>query len=280
MLFDHLQHASTHINIREIAIENGNITYEELPKDKNTPGKIYFTEINGLFRNFTNNVHAPNQYVTFNTTAKLMGEGKMNVIFTFPVNPHNDHFQFKGSVQEMDLKALNQIFEPLVNATIENGTLQRFDFDMQASSHSSTVDMTFLYNDLRVAVLHEKNDEFVKWGLASAAANLLIKHNNPDKEDAPPRTATTSFERNPDKSIFSYIWKSFLPGLVETIGISEKRQDALLKKIDKHKENRINRESRTNKEKEERKANKEIKKDSKEKEKQERKERRNEKKER
>ena len=280
LLFEHLQHASTHINIKEIAIENGSITYEELPKERNTPGKLFFTEINGRFRNFTNNVHAQNQHVTLNTTAKLMGEGKMSSTFIFPVNPQNDHFEFSGSVQKMDLKALNAVFEPLANAEIKSGILNSFEFDMQANSRSATVDMTFLYNDLHVAILHEKNDEFVKWGLASAAANLLIKSNNPDKKDAFPRTVTTAVERNPERSMFNYIWKSILPGLVETIGISEKRQDAFLKKMDKdkHKENKTNRENRVNKKKEEKKENKQNKKDSKEKEKQERKDRKKDKK--
>ena len=272
LLFEYLQHASTHINIKEIAIKNGNITYEELPKEKNVTGKIYFTEINGRFRNFTNNIHAPNQHVTFNTTAKLMGEGKMNVTFIFPVNPHNDHFEFRGTVQKMDLKTLNAIFEPLANAKLESGMLNSFEFDMQASSHSATVDMTFLYNSLHVAILHEKNDEFVKWGLASTAANLLIKSNNPDKEDALPRTATTAVERNPERSMFDYIWKSILPGLVETIGISEKKQETFHKKAEKQKEKKASRE--TKKEDKKIKQDNKDKKDKEREKKQERKERR------
>jgi hypothetical protein len=228
MLYELLQKATLKMNIKNILVENARATYEELPLNGKTPGVLYFDGINAQFHNFTNIVRVPDEYVTLKATGKLMGQGKVNTTFQFPFDAKNDAFEFSGAVESMDLTALNPVIVPLIDVKITGGTVSGMTFNMRGNSQSATVDMQVLYNDLQIKVFHEKHDQLVEWGLISTAANLRIKSDNPEKGKSP-RDVTVSHERDPNKSMLHYIWKTIQGGLLETAGITKKEQDKFLK---------------------------------------------------
>jgi hypothetical protein len=80
-----------------------------------------------------------------------------------------------------------------------------------------------LYDDLKIAVLGQDEDtkKFKKKGLASIAANILIKNSNPSKRKDEPRVPQVQFERDIHRSMFHMIWKTLFKGIKESAGINK-----------------------------------------------------------
>jgi len=77
-----------------------------------------------------------------------------------------------------------------------------------------------LYHDLKISLLKKdkKENKYDKKGLASLAANFIMKNSNPEGDKAP-RVADVHFNRILNKSFFNLIWKTIFTGVKETTGI-------------------------------------------------------------
>ncbi len=220
LIYENLQKAVIPVYIKNIQVKNANITYEELSKTGNKPGIINFSEVDGTFQDFTNIVSYDKQYINLKARGKLMGEGLINATFRLPVSPDNDHFHVQGTLGPMNLQKLNSIIIPMIDAEIKSGHLDGMDFTIDATSKGANLNMLFLYNNLSVKVLKDGN----KWALINKAANLLIKHDNPDKGKEV-RRVNTYHTRDPYHSTFNYLWKIMLPGIIETVGYTKDKQE-------------------------------------------------------
>lgn len=106
--------------------------------------------------------------------------------------------------------------------------MNEFIFRTEASSKGATVDMLFLYDDLRAALLKEKDGQLVDKKFLTSLVNRVLKHDNPDKtgkEHNKPRHSTVTIIRDPYHSTFNYLWQILRPALVESVGVSKKKQD-------------------------------------------------------
>ena len=89
--------------------------------------------------------------------------------------------------------------------------------------------MLFLYNDLRAALLKEKEGELADKKFLTSLVNRILKHDNPDKTRKgfnKPRHSNVSIIRDPYHSTFNYLWQILRPPLIESVGVSKKKQDA------------------------------------------------------
>lgn len=228
MIYSGLQKAPIKLDIKDIEVNNLAVIYEELAKKGTIPGKLYFTDMNGRFSGFTNIVTVPDQYIRLDANGKLMGQGDFTATWQLPVDSLNDCFLLNAELTNFDLTMLNQLITPLAPAEVQSGHLKNLTFSTVASSKGATIDMLFLYNDLKATLLKEKNGETTNNKLLSRLANLVLKHNNPDKSDKMhnnPRHSHVTIERNPYHSTFNYLWQILRPALVESVGISKKKQD-------------------------------------------------------
>lgn len=228
MIYSGLQKAPVKLDIKDLEVNNFTVIYEELAKKGINPGKLFFTDMNGRFSGFTNIVTTPDQYIRLDANGKLMGKGDFTAIWQLPVDSLNDRFLLTAQLTDFDLTTLNQLITPLVPAEIQSGHLKKLTFNTVASSKGATVDMLFLYNDLKANLLKEKNGEITNNKLLSGLANLILKHNNPDKTNKinnNPRHSHVTIERDPYHSTFNYLWQILRPALIESVGISKKKQD-------------------------------------------------------
>lgn len=227
MIYSGLQKAPVKVDFKNVNVNNLKVIYEELAPKGITPGKLFFTDMNGRFSGFTNIITHPDQYITLNANGKLMGKGYFDAIWMLPVDSLNDCFLLDAHLDRFNLTDMNELITPLAFAQVENGRLNSLTFYTAATSKNATVTMLFLYNNLKVNVLKDKNGEMITNGLYSRLANLVIKNNNPlnpDKKDSKPREANAFIIRNPYHSTFNYLWQILQPPLVESVGISQTEQ--------------------------------------------------------
>ena len=91
-----------------------------------------------------------------NANGKLMGKGDFTATWKLPVDSLNDRFLLNARLDSFDLTALNELLVPLASAEVQSGWVREMAFSTEASSKGATVEMLFLYNDLKAALLKEK----------------------------------------------------------------------------------------------------------------------------
>lgn len=224
MIYEGLQNIPIDYFVDKANIKNFNVTYEELTKGGTTPGKIFFTDMNGTLTGLTNVADRQDQFIRLDTDGKFMGAGYYKGIWMLPVSKDYDCFLLEILVDEFDLKHLNQIFTPMASAEVKSGVAKKLGIMMEASSEGGTIGMSFLYNDLKVNVLRNSDLES-KNSFMSFLANLAIKSNNPDKKGKDPRRPEITIVRDKYHSTFNYLWQMLQPATVESVGVSQGKQN-------------------------------------------------------
>ncbi|MBD9165846.1 MAG: hypothetical protein EGQ00_02165 [Parabacteroides johnsonii] len=229
MIYSGLQKAPVKLDFQRVGVKNFSVVYEELAKKGTTPGKLFFTDMNGTFTGFTNIVSRPDQYIVLDADGKLMGKGAFTATWQLPVDSLNDRFLLNARLDSFDLTALNELLIPLSSAEVQSGRVQGMTFSTEATSKGATVEMLFLYNDLKAALLKEKGGELTDKKFLTSLVNRILKHDNPDKTKKgfnKPRHSSVSIIRDPYHSTFNYLWQILRPPLIESVGVSKKKQDA------------------------------------------------------
>ena len=228
MIYSGLQKAPVKLDFQRVGVKNFSVVYEELAKKGTTPGKLYFTDMNGTFTGFTNIVSRPDQYIELNANGRLMGKGAFTATWQLPVDSLNDRFLLNARLDSFDLTALNELLVPLASAEVQSGRVRGMTFSTEASGQGVTVEMLFLYNDLKAALLKEKDGELTDKKFLTGIVNRILKHDNPDKTGKgfnKPRHSSVSIIRDPYHSTFNYLWQILRPPLIESVGVSKKKQD-------------------------------------------------------
>lgn len=202
--------------IDTFSILNSTIQYGEMSEGHTEPGIIRLEEFSAHaedLRNFPDTAGA-RMAMLLKVKARVMGEGPLNVELDLPLEGNLRKFRCRGSVGAMELSPLNSMLEPAINMRFDAGKLTRMTFDFTANDDVSNGWMEFLYQDLDVVIL-KKNPE-KQWGFLTRLANTAVLTNNP-----PPgkkeKSVEIGYERNKNKGIINYIWKTIQSGLVRTI---------------------------------------------------------------
>ncbi|NDV96980.1 hypothetical protein D0T84_19010 [Dysgonomonas sp. 521] len=227
LIYEKIQQLPLKLDIDTADVRNFSVLYEELPRNGTVTGKIRFDKMNGKLTGLTNIVLYPNQFIKLDADGRFMN-GYFTAQWNIPVNPDYDCFTLSANIKDFDLMNLNGIFLPLAKAEIQSGMLRDFRFSAEASSTGATADMLFLYNDLKVSVLKDIETEQQNKFL-SRLANIIVRSNNPNKPNSKPREAHVSIGRDPYHSTFNYFWQILQPAIVESAGVSQKKQNFVKK---------------------------------------------------
>jgi hypothetical protein len=264
-----LQQLKADLNIDTISAQHINISYTEFNKKSNKTGTITFNDSKGQILNVTTNktLLQKNNISTARVSSNFMNKGKIDVLFTFNLTDTNASYSYKGSVGPMNLQALNPAIMPLALIKINQGTLTRMDFDINADSKTSKGKVAVLYNDLKVTVLKAdtNTDRLKHMTIASLFANVMvIKHDNPDNEGELPRSFYVIYNRPKDSPFFKTIWHTLLTGIKPCAGLNEKMQQnvkAIIAEQKLHKQERIVKKAQRKQRREERRKKRELKKE-------------------
>ncbi len=232
------------VKIDTVQVRSGYVQYVEQSAKIDTTGSIYFNQIQASITNITND----SAHITKNPTmtalieTRLYGSGNTVARFDFDLSDPDYGYKYTTTVGEFDLLKLNAILEPAVLARIREGTLNSLQQVVTANDDYAQGEMIFRYNNLKVGLIKsvaEPNPGLGK-ALASFFANTFIVRS---KNPAPfIRKSDVFFERNHAKSIFDFLTKSTLSGVVESIGARSNR-----KKIRQHKKDEKQQARRKNK---------------------------------
>ncbi|NCD68319.1 YjdF family protein [Mucilaginibacter agri] len=226
-----LRKMSTILAVDTLDIRRFKVSYQEYNKDAGKTGWILFDNISGRFLNITN--YKPflvkNPYCKVITQSYFMGKGKLDLQFSFNLIDIACSFAYKGHLGPMEIPLVNPAVMPLALVEIKTGQVKSLDFNIQSNRRKSTGDVTLLYNNLNIALLNSGVHK--KYELSPiksfVANNLLIKNDNPDNKDQPPRHARILFIRPASYSFFKSLWQTLLSGLKPCVGVGDTQQQAV-----------------------------------------------------
>jgi hypothetical protein len=231
-----LQKMDQKLNIDQIQLKNIAVSYAEFDRDSKQKGKITFMRTSGFINNVTNitALKKINPMMQANLQSDFMGQGKLRVKFNFYLNSAVGAFDYKGSVQNLEGKKLNQITNPLGMVHVKRGMINRFDFDIKATQSSANGKIEFRYDNLSVALLRKQagKDKLVKRGLLSVLANALLINTDNPTSSGKFTIAKVYYKRVPTASFFSFMWRTLFQGIKFSVGITPAKEAKIQQQVE------------------------------------------------
>jgi hypothetical protein len=193
--------------------KNGFLSYTEKFYEKDRAGTISFEQIDLTITDLQNsNVDEP---IMAKAAAKFMDSADLDAEFEFYPAESGLH-RVKASLGAMDFNVLNETLENLALVKVESGSLTSLEFSFEADDDVSSGDMKFIYENLELRFLDDDTmDERFRNRILSFLANTLAIRSSNDGEE--PRPGKMDYERDKDRSMFNFWWRSIESGIKDTV---------------------------------------------------------------
>lgn len=221
-----MMNGGLNIKLDSLILQNTTVIYREFPEKGMIPGELRFTELNAVLYPFTLSKipdNYPHTSSRLESHALLNGQAPMqlsaDLLFKYPYP-----IDFRAEVGEFELSLLNSIVETNAYASILSGIVRGGEFNFRVDDHEATGKMTLRYNDLKLRLLEERTlarGKGRKKILTFVINHLAVKSNNPRKFLNRLVPSSIYYERNKNRFIFNYLWKSILSGLKGTVGLGQ-----------------------------------------------------------
>ena len=212
--------------IDSLILIGAKIHYTEQPPLGDEPGAIKFSNLKASLKPFTNMKGSGPVFPDFQlvATATIMDSCQMNVRMHYLMNHPENLFTASGSLSPFDMRILNPALEPLAMVSIRSGKVDHFKFNFSADKTHATGHLLFGYDDMRISVLELKDGNTKEAKLASFIANsLLLRSKNPRGKELLPDEI--NFQRDEQRSVLNYWWKSIFSGVKNTLGIKDNKEE-------------------------------------------------------
>lgn len=192
-----------------------NIRYEEISKGASVPGVVTFTDMNARIEGLTNRPDNPSQHYSIRARGYLLGSAAVNVELSLPADSLDNRFSLRADVGPMSATIATPVTEPIANVRIVSGEVQSVSVEISGNSYraQSVVDMR--YTDLRIAIMRKNNPNREREFLTVIANDMVLRRNNPQRGDL--RIGHGTYERDPYKSFWNYLWKTSFAGVADVI---------------------------------------------------------------
>lgn len=210
------------INIRKVMFVHSFIEYKEKNPKSDSAGKLQFFDASATISNVTNmkKVIERDNECTLLFKARFLDKTAADARLVMLLKDPRGKFSIEGNIGPLDVRSLNALTQPMGLARMEKGSIDKLHFNFAGTDSSSAGKVMLLYDGIKISLLKKDKEEnkYNKKGLASLAANIIMKKSNPGRgQDA--RVADVHFQRILNKSFFNLIWKTIFTGIKETAGI-------------------------------------------------------------
>lgn len=200
-------------------VNNSDITYEEHRPPSDSSGAVSFNELSATLSDFKTMKHPDFNDAIFRWDVEtlFMDTTPLSVQVEYPLyNLENEH-TVKAQLESIDPKAVAEILRNVGFVKLEDGFVDGLETEINLNSETSSGEVLVQYRDLKVNFLNKDDldDSGIKEGVKNFLANTFAINSNNTGEDA--KTGEIDFEREKNKSIFAYWWKSLLSGMKDVI---------------------------------------------------------------
>lgn len=224
------------LRIDSIGFMSGNIIYAEHVDKATGPGRISMNELQAKIYNITNDTiyKTENASMELKAEALLMGKGKIKVALKAKLYDKQNTFSLTGSLLDLEVKELNPMLENNAFVYATSGKIEKLNFSFTANNTKANGQLTMLYNGLDLAVKNKRTDDTTSIieRIVSIIANKKTLNSNP-LPGKTVRIGIIDYERDPEKFIFNYCFKSILSGIKSSVIKNEEKtkKKTLIQKI-------------------------------------------------
>jgi len=218
-----------------IEITDGNVYYHEVTGGQKPPLDVFFTHINFLGLNVTNDsaLLSVNPEMKLNVQAKFLDAGDLSLDIDVPVLSKEDKMKVKVELGSMSLKPVSKMIEGPMQVRFLSGTINSMEADFIAGTEHVSGNLYFDYSDMKIQIFKEGvssqgEKEKNKW-LLNAVVNSVVKKNN-HKEDVDFATGLIEYDRPADIGIPGYVFQSLKAGLLTTLKPGKRHADEAMEK--------------------------------------------------
>lgn len=204
------------LEIQNININKANVVYLEKMQNTNKAGRVDFKNLEAKIENFGNTESwSKEREMKLTAKASIYGKTPLFAQMNFPLGSNT--FYVSGQVKKSPMYPFNDIVIPNAGVKIESGTINQLDFSFQANNKNSNGEMVFLYDGLGIEILKEKESGEIKERkvLNYLVNKVLLPKQNPNKKGEEYH-GVIAFDRDKNKGIFNYLWKSVFSGIKDT----------------------------------------------------------------
>ena len=228
------------LSVDSLLIIDGKLAYKEKQHLTSNHGEVHFDPLNITAYNITNDPERleKDHYLDLYLSGKLMGEGNLDVEISFNLIRHDDYFTAKGKLGTIPGIAFNKMTKNLLLVEIKMGDIHSAEFNFSANDKVSQGEMQIIYENLKVEIFKTNKDNKESKFMTFVANKTIRKKNLLD--DPKYRTGIIYFERNKNKALPNYLWKSIQTGLISVIApvAQNKQQKEINKKKIKDSKNK------------------------------------------
>ncbi|MEO6251683.1 MAG: hypothetical protein ABIO79_00130 [Ferruginibacter sp.] len=219
------------IAISKLIMRNAQLTYTEFNPAMGKTGNIIVDKMNGQLTNITNMPAriSKNKTMTINSSGLFMRRIPLTMGFQFNLAKYKTgDFSMNLQIKNIDSSILNPITAPMAEFILKKGNIQKGTAYVTGNNFKTHGQGELLYTDLYLVAVKKDEDKpgniDKKSTLSFLANNVLIKNNNPSKDEVP-RRVDFDFTREPKLTFFSLVWKTIFIGILKTIGLPESFAD-------------------------------------------------------
>lgn len=198
-------------HIDSVVIEDANVEYSERVPNSKSAGIVTFNNLTAIFKTLSNIDSLITAPTTLQASAKVMNEATLHAHFTIPNTKYPGLYTAKGQMGPMSITSFNTILKQNTSVIVESGEIKQLSFDFQYSNDHSQGNLNFEYDNLKIAILDLSQNK-VK-ATKSFFVNNILLHKENLKEKASFKHGKISFNRNKQRSVFNFWWKSVLSGI-------------------------------------------------------------------
>lgn len=212
------------INLPDILVEGGNISYAEKNEQGDGIGKVTFNRLKGKIGPVLKGIPGPKK-IHARFTALFMNTTSITAGFEFPES-NDGSFSANSRFSPFPVTIINAAALPLGNIQLKTGRVTQLSFTIRGNNTAATGTTILNYQDLTIDVMktdekggHQKNK------LMSLVANTFFLHENNLAGDKNKDAFTVTYQRVPSKSFFNLIWKTVFYGVKANTGVGAKGKD-------------------------------------------------------
>ncbi|MDZ7740606.1 MAG: hypothetical protein U5Q03_02350 [Bacteroidota bacterium] len=221
------------LDIDTLVIAKARIVYGEMVDKSVDPGEIHFNEMNILLSNLTNDSLqiSRDPVMGMKVRGRIMDKGDLNALLKLKLNHPTDTFAFHASLSKMDLSEFNSLSVNLFGVEIKSGNGAVDTLNIFGNSDYAIGQLYFPYRKFKIKMINRQKGNRGGIGdgiLTFLANNILLKSNN-RRLGRPVRIGQIFYQRDPQKSIFNYLWKGVLSGVESSMGYNTREQKKEMK---------------------------------------------------
>ncbi|HWA32975.1 MAG TPA: hypothetical protein VG737_02545, partial [Cyclobacteriaceae bacterium] len=148
--------------------------------------------------------------VDMHVESRFMDAGSLKADFTFPLRGKKP-YTVAGALRDFSMPSVNSMLVPAGNVKVESGKMEEMKFRFRYNAFRSDGELEVNYTDLKVLSL--KKDDRKPNKVVSFLIGLFVKKKIDEKDARDKRLGQVQWERDSQKGILNYWWKSILSGI-------------------------------------------------------------------